>query len=903
MPSSSDTAPRTIITTHQNADFDAFAAAVAASRLYPEARIVFSGSLNPNVREFVALHGDRLPLTPLRSLVRDAIQRLVMVDTAECDRLGELGDLCSRPGVEVIVFDHHRLEGVVRPAFISGENWVVSSDGAQATSMLHILLERGFPISPLEATIFALGIHEDTGSLTYPRTTVRDAEMLAVCMRLGASLPLIEHFLHSSLTDEQRELFMLLIDSVRMVTVRGQPVHVVTLETPQYVDGLSVLAHKLMDLLNSEVLLQAVRMEDRVFVTARSKSDSVDVGALLGVLGGGGHAQAASAVVRDGTADQAAERLLRAFGEMGARSPRAADIMSRPVRFVDAETSVADALAVAQQYGHSGISVKERGQVVGIVARRDLDKAMHHGLSHAPVKGVMTRNLVFARESSTIDELRELIVETRVGRLPIVSDSAYERARQEATVSVEDVRGIATRTDVLAAYQGAWDEEAPSMSPARVSIPGSLADLPFLGRIFQAAALLSEDYAGVYLVGGLVRDLLLGRPNADVDIAIEGSGIEFAHRLAEELGGRVRAHEKFQTAVVLLPPEATAEAPAWLLPAHEPFHIDVATTRTEFYEYPAALPRVEHASIRQDLFRRDFTINAMAVSLKGEHFGAVLDFFGGLRDLDRRIVRVLHNLSFIEDPTRIFRAIRYENRYGFRMDEQTRALARGCVDMHLVGDLSSARLRDELVAILSERDVEWSLLRLHELGVAKQVHPKLATGERTVELVRRLTGLVRELGLGDEVLTWRLRLAAIARNMSHEELFIWLEKLKLKHSDAEVVRKSVVLGPRVIEQLADPALSDWEVFELLSRIPTESTVLSLARSEDEVAARLRDYVTRLRMRRPALTGADILALGARQGPEVGRVLRELQRLRVEGRVETREQELSAAGRLVGAHRG
>jgi tRNA nucleotidyltransferase (CCA-adding enzyme) len=897
-----DTAPRTIITTHQNADFDAFAATVAAAKLYPEARIVFSGSLNPNVREFVSLHGEDLPLTTLKSLPRESIRRLIMVDTAECIRLGELGEPCLDPGVEVIVFDHHRLEGVERPSFIRGENWVVTADGAQATSMLHILLERGFQITPLEATIFALGIHEDTGSLTYPRTTVRDAEMLTACMRLGASLPLIEHFLHSSLTDEQRELFLHMVDAVRLVTVRGQRIHAVAAESPIYVDGLSVLAHKLMELLNSEVLLQAVAMEDRVFVTARSKAGAVDVGDLLRAVGGGGHAQAASAVVREEPPDSVIDRLLRALEDTGTRTRRAADIMSRPVRFLDAETSISEALAVAQQYGHSGISVKEDGQVVGIVARRDLDKAMHHGLGHAPVKGVMSRNLVFARESSTLEELRELMVSTNVGRLPVVADDAYERSRQEGVVLVKDVVGIATRTDLLGAFQIPWEEEAaPQVAHARAG--RSLMELPFLGRIFRAASALSEDYPGVYLVGGFVRDLLLGRPNADVDIAVEGNGIEFARRLAEDLGGRLRPHEKFQTAVVLLPPKMREEAPSWLLDAHEPFHIDVATTRTEFYAYPAALPRVEHASVRQDLFRRDFTVNAMAISLKGEDFGTVLDFFGGLRDLEQGVVRVLHNLSFIEDPTRIFRAVRYENRYGFRMDEQTRGLARGCVDMHLVGDLSSARLRDELIAILSERDVEWSLLRLHELGVARQVHPKLATGEPTRQMVRRLDALVGSLHLHREVVPWRMRLAAIARNMEHGELFIWLEKLKLKQADATVVRKSVVLGPRLGEQLTREELSDWEVFELLRKVPVESVVLAISRLEEGPAAvRLQDYLLRLRWRRLSVTGGDLLALGVRQGPDIGRLLRELQRLRVEGAVHGRDQELEAARRLVGAPR-
>ncbi len=363
------------------------------------------------------------------------------------------------------------------------------------------------------------------------------------------------------------------------------------------------------------------------------------------------------------------------------------------------------------------------------------------------------------------------MVEENVGRVPVVTDEAYDDAVADGTARVGDVIGIATRTDVLAAYQGRWEQEQSETAEPQVYTMQALADHPFFGRLFRACSALSEDFAGVYLVGGFVRDLLLEQPNVDVDIAVEGDGIDFATRLAAELGGRVRAHRKFKTAVVLLPPAVLGEAPTWLRSAGEPFHVDVATTRTEFYDYPAALPRVEHASIRQDLFRRDFTINAMAISLRGHDFGTVIDFFGGFRDLREGTIRVLHNLSFIEDPTRIFRAVRYENRYGFRMDEQTKAFAKSCVEMHLVGDLSSVRLREELIPLLSEDDVEWTLGRLFELGVAREVHPKLATGVKTVALVKKLDSLVVELAVTDEVISWRLRLAAVTRNMSHEELY------------------------------------------------------------------------------------------------------------------------------------
>ena len=889
----------TVITTHQNADFDALAAAVGAALLYPEGRIVFAGSLNPNVREFVSLHGEDLPIISLRLIDHSKIRQLIVVDTADPDRIGDLGALCGRQDVEVVVFDHHESENAERPPFVRGENWVLSTDGAQATSMLHILRERGVEVPRLEATIFALGIHEDTGSLTYPRTTIRDAEMLAASMRLGASQPLVERYLHSALTREQREVLMRMVDAVKVERVRGIDIHVAALEVPVYIDGLSIIAHKLMELINAEVLIQAVAMEDRVFVTARSRAGSVDVGALLHAIEGGGHAQAASAVIRHQTPQDVIGKLLEFLSQTSLGVPTAGEIMSRPVRFVDADTPVTEALVTAQRYGHSGICVRTGGRVVGIVARRDLDKAIRHGLGHAPVKGVMTRNITFARSSTSVDELRRIMVEDNIGRVPVVTEEAYEESVAAGTARVGDVIGIATRTDVLAAYHGRWEQDETETAEPQVFTMRALADHPFFGRLFTACSALSEDFAGVYLVGGFVRDLLLEQPNVDVDVAVEGDGIDFASRLASQLGGRVRTHRKFKTAVVLLPPAVVGEAPTWLRTAGEPFHVDVATTRTEFYDYPAALPRVEHASIRQDLFRRDFTINAMAISLRGGDFGTVIDFFGGFRDLREGTVRVLHNLSFIEDPTRIFRAVRYENRYGFRMDEQTKAFARRCVDMHLVGDLSSVRLREELIPLLSELDVEWTLSRLFELGVAREVHPKLATGAKTIALVKRLDALVADLVLEDEVVSWRLRLAAVTRNMSHDELYLWLEKLKLKRSDSEVVRAGVVVGPLLASRLAGDHVSDWDVCRALRTTPVEALVFALAGIENGPASmRLRRYLAEIRHRTLSVTGDDLLALGMKKGPSVGRMLERLKELRVEGIIQGRAPELEAARHML-----
>ena len=345
-------------------------------------------------------------------------------------------------------------------------------------------------------------------------------------------------------------------------------------------------------------------------------------------------------------------------------------------------------------------------------------------------------------------------------------------ARERPPAVCRDLRGLWRIRAIDSPHADwAWDE---------------LARLEGLRPAFEAVAALSEAYDGVYLVGGTVRDILLGERSFDVDIAVEGDAIALAQALADALGGRVRAHEKFGTAVVVY---GKGE------------RVDVVTARTEFYDAPAALPAVEHASIREDLFRRDFTINAMAVSLKGDDYGRLVDPFGGRADLDGKRIRVLHNLSFIDDPTRIFRAIRYENRYGFRMDEHTVRLARGTIEMGLVGDLSSARLRDELVALLEEGKVEHSILRLAELEADKAIHPHLAADDEAVTLLARLLALAQQYEI--DVPAWRLGLIALARKLPPDEVYDWLQRLKVRRRDAEQIAAAVTVGPRIVERLRE----------------------------------------------------------------------------------------------------
>jgi tRNA nucleotidyltransferase (CCA-adding enzyme) len=844
-----------VIATHGNTDFDAFGAMLAARRLYPNAVVCVAGSLNRNVREFSRLHAEQLDVVEAARLDLDAIRRLIVVETTHAPRLGELERVALDPAVEKVVFDHHDVE---LPDWVNPETTVLSRDGALTTTLVGILAEREIAVTPLEATAFALGIHEDTGSLTYPSSTQRDAEALAWCLRHGAYQHLVAAYLHMPLSSEERDLLSALLDATETHDVRGVQVLLAAVKWPQYVDGVSNLAHKLVDLTDCKALVCLTEMEDRVFAVIRSRTPEVDSARVAEALGGGGHAQAASAISRL-SLDEARAAALERLQEATREPIRAREVMSAPARTVSPEETVARAMVLCQRHGQSGILVAEDGRLAGVVSREDLDKAIGHGLAHAPVKGIMSSRVATAGEDAPLGELQRMLAGSREGRVAILRG--------------DRVAGVVTRSDLLRALGAVTGEGAPTEE----SLADELARLTRLAPAFEAVSAVSEHADGVYLVGGTVRDILLGEESFDVDIAVEGDAIELAFALADALGGRVRPHRKFGTAVVLY---------------GEGERIDVVTARTEFYDAPAALPSVEHATIREDLFRRDFTINAMAVSLKGADYGRLVDPFGGRRDLEAGTIRVLHNLSFIDDPTRIFRAIRYESRYGFRMDEHTLRLARGCIEMGLVGDLSSARLRDELAALLSEGQLRHAIVRLAELGADRAIHPHLAADEEAADLIERMRALRDRYGV--QVSDFRIGLTALARRLPPDEVYDWLHRLKVRRRDAEAIAAAVTVAPRLVQRLSEPT-EPAEVVALAEPYAPDAPLYALALADLEP---LHGYFRELGGVRLDITGDDLAELGLEESPKVGEILDELRRRKLNGELAGREEELDAARAMI-----
>jgi len=758
-----------LVLCHTTADFDSLGAAVGLCVLYPGSRIVLTGGCHPTVRDFLALHRDEYPLIERRSVNPQQIRSISIVDASQRDRLGKAAEWLDLPHInEIAVFDHHLQADLDIPATVTQ----IEAVGATTTLIVEKLREKiknaaenGDTVSrllPSEATVMALGIHVDTGSLTFEGATARDAMALAWLMEQGASLRVIAEYVEPGLSPQLQDLLKEALNNLRSQTLHGYTVASVLLSTDDYVPGLSSLASRLLDLTETDALLLGnvynfsendnrnigeSPVSNRLAIIGRSRIEGTNLSELFKPFGGGGHARAASLATRDVdpllTLNQLADQLKAQIPH----PPTARELMSSPVRSIRPETSVGEAHRILLRYGHSGLPVVDAGdRLTGIISRRDIDIALHHGFSHAPVKGYMTPQLKTIAPDTLLPEIEALMVTYDIGRLPVLENG--------------QLVGIVTRTDVLRElHQQKARDSGSNTELSNCPMPESVEQLLRSGisaelwQLLSIAANIAQERGWqLYIVGGAVRDLLLATDDklalTDIDLVVDGNcgtddsgaGVELAASLQKLYpDSRLDVHGQFQTAALLWHKDS-AFGSLWL---------DIATARTEFYPYPAANPEVEASSIRQDLYRRDFTINALAVRLGIPRSGELLDFFGGLLDLEARQIRVLHANSFIEDPTRIYRAVRFAVRLGFSIESQTEGYIRNALESGIYYRIQGkngrapaleTRLKSELKYILQAPYWQAALQMLGDLQALRCIHPTL---ELDRELWRRLRLLDR----------------------------------------------------------------------------------------------------------------------------------------------------------------
>ncbi len=870
-----------IILTHEQTDFDGLASLLGANLLDEQATPILPRRINRNVRGFITLYGAELPFVDPRDFRAASIESVCLVDTQSLVSVKGMGD--STP---IKVIDHHS------PRQDAPAHWEIITDatGANTTIFVEAIQERAILLNNIQATLLLLGIYEDTGSLTYSRTTPRDVRAAAYLLEEGANLSIANDFLNHPLSLVQQAIYDQLREAAEYLNIHGHQVIVATGNAQEMDEELSTIAHKLRDLLDPEALFLIITIRGGVQLICRSTSDDIDVAQIAAQFGGGGHPRAAAGLVKSRPIEEIRAELIELLPEYVQPPVRVDEIMSRTPQILTPDTPVEEALQRMQRYGYEGYPVVENGVIVGLLTRRAVDRAISHKLN-LPASSLMKAGDAHVHPDHSIEHLQNLMTDSGWGQVPVVDHESH------------NIIGIVTRTDLLKTLT------AKTARPGHQNLSNRLEEALPEARfelLKEIAELAQTRGVAIYIVGGFVRDLLLERPSLDFDLVVEGDGIALAQAVGDKFGGRVTMHKRFGTAKWHLGDQVEVKGSnhqllGKLTADPSPLTtLDFISARTEFYTHPTALPTVERGSIKLDLHRRDFTINTLAMRLDGHHYGELHDYWGGLSDLQKGSIRALHSLSFVDDPTRMLRAVRYEQRYGFQIGERTLQLLLEAKP--LLDRVSGDRIRHELDNIIEEDKARQMLERLDELTLLKAIHKDILWDDHVADQIETLEAGTPEehWSLGPDLRGLRLK-RALAYILWLIPLPVYrvqgvINRLKLPRSLAETIRAACVLWHEL------PGLVSEKPSAITGRLAKTPclAIYGLHRASDDPKARqiLEMYSKKWKNVSARTTGHDLREIGLPPGPTYKQILTTLRNAWLDGEVTTHKGELRLLKKLV-----
>jgi tRNA nucleotidyltransferase (CCA-adding enzyme) len=548
-----------------------------------------------------------------------------------------------------------------------------------------------------------------------------------------------------------------------------------------------------------------------------------------------------------------------------------------PVKTVDQDAPISEAKTILTKYNINAMPVTSGDAIAGIISRQIAEKAAFHKLENLPVKEYMFTEFSVAAPEDSIQRVKEIIIGGNQRFVPVVKEGILEGAitRTDLLRILEDEirKTILGKMDYHDIYEKR--RNVKKLMEERLS-------REVLDKLSAIGNLADEMNYHAYLVGGFVRDLLLRIANYDIDIVVEGDGIRFADALARLVNAKVRTHKEFGTAKVIYP---------------DGFSVDIATARLEYYKAPAALPIVEHSSLKLDLYRRDFTINTLAISLNKNTKGELIDFFGAQRDIKEKAIRVLHSLSFVEDPTRVFRAVRFERRFGFQIGKFTLNLVKNTIRMGFLSRIKGSRMWSELALILAEENPGAVLKRLQELDLLKFIYPQLAFDAEKEKLFREM----------DTVLKWYILLYKGKLNQTFYYLLGFVDhvglkdvgelagKLELSETMRNKLENDVDKTRKVMAKFgaAIRTMKKSELYRELEILSLEARLFTMAKAQsDDMKKAISNFITYADTFKPFLSGKNLKQMGVKEGPVFGEILDALKDAKIDLALTTREQEIA-----------
>jgi tRNA nucleotidyltransferase (CCA-adding enzyme) len=866
-----------VIITHKNTDFDGLASLIAAHKLHPDYIPVIGYLLNKRVQEFIRLHKDTFNLVPIKEINWKNVTDIIMVDFNELSRTESLNFIHDISKINWTIYDHHPEQKVdVKPVYSE-----IRETGSTVGILVKHLKEKNIKITFLESTILAIGVYSDTGNLTFPNTKPDDALAVAWLLENNADLNIVSEYTQLTLQDEQMYLMNEIMTNISVEDYGKTKVLFAHHTIDKYIPDLSIIAQKISDFYSSYISFVAVKMKNWTYIIGRSSSSEFNILDFMQDLSPKGHKQAAFSKVKTDSPESAIFKIKERLKNINQSKMTAEKIMSSPVRTISKDISIENAQKLMIRYGHNGFVVTNGDIVEGIISRRDIEKAYHHKLNESIVKDFMSDVLVTIKPDTTFDQIEKLIIDNNMGRFPVIDNGKLV--------------GIVTRTDILKAI---YNKEIKELKIDNISTKDTTPkvsinikekmknhfDLETYEFLKNAGKTADEMNYRAYIVGGGVRDLIINnKKDVDIDIVIEGNAINFAENLAKKYNGYVVSHEKYGTAKLHLKNQV----------------IDLATARTEFYEYPAANPDVDFSSIKHDLYRRDFTINALAIHLNSDSFGEILDFFNGYKDINAKKLKILHNLSFIEDPNRIFRAVRLERKLGFTINKSTKDLA---IKAMLTGKFDyfiNDRIKTELKKILSNRyNAVDNIKRLSELKALNCFSPLIDYDsiKITLKKLSRYIDILRKHHI--EIKDWVLYTTILINEIKDEEKYHKMcIQIRFSKEQEKIVKMYRNLSFE-LDKINWLDIPNSDIYYFWKKYPIETIVCAMSSINDKnIKKAIINYCTKLKDIKLEIDGTYLKNMGVEKGRKLGETLEILLLAKLNGEINNFQEEEELAKKI------
>lgn len=686
-----------VVILEEGADLDAFSSAYGLTLLHPNTYIIFPNSLEYKVRKAINIFQDKLKGKILKKEDLDKIEKIFLVDTQYIPYIEK--------EIPIEIFDHHPKKANIKKKNIKIH---LFKSGSISTVIVEKIKRAKIKIDIDDATILSLGIYEDTGGFKFRGTKSRDIKAFSYLFKIGIDLVKLNQIVSDNFDIEDLEILKEIIKNVEPLPIERKNILISTIYK-KYSKDVAWLLKYAKPFEDADAYFLVVNQKSKKVIIGRSKDESINVGKILSEFDGGGHPFAASAVVI-GFDYQEIKNFLIYF--LSKKQKSILDFLKKDLPTVESTTKLKEVKNILGRYKYA--IVVENGKYVGVLSDKIVNNATKHGLSDE-------KAITFAEEFITISintnfiQFLKVISQYSNDFFPVVEKGYY--------------KGVIYKKDFINAISEISEDKPlfqPLSKPKLLNYSNRLKKF-FPENIFYTLREIGEYAENLgykaYIIGGVVRDIVMGKQNLDIDIIVEGSALDLIKKYGKEKNLNFHVYPEFMTGNIII---------------DNTLKLDFATARREEYDSPGCYPKVEKANLFEDLYRRDFTINTLAIDITKSNFGKLIDYFNGLVDIKEKRIRILHTLSFIEDPIRILRALRFAGRFGFKIEKKTEELLKHAVEKDILSFAPTGRINLELNLTFNEEKVFDIILLMDKYKILYKLFPRFTIDQMKEKLLIKL---------------------------------------------------------------------------------------------------------------------------------------------------------------------